>query len=307
MPCPFCASPAERILAYRGIPEAEPLLVEGFRARGVARCTGCEHVFADPMPDAALLDRYYAHAFRAPPPSLRARIGSSRAGACLRRLRTRLGAQPASDGTAQLEAIDGVLGRSLSGARTLEVGAGPASFSRAVRERHGAQVICDVAEPSDEWRTVYERHGLRRIAATLEGIDERERYLVIHAAHVVEHLPDALSALVKIGRLLLDGGVLFVEVPDCDAPYFRIHHHPDPPHVHFFGRRSLAALAKAAGFGVRSLERAGPPLAADPGFLEADTKELVGDRELARLLERRRAKGPHAGATLRLIATKETA
>jgi hypothetical protein len=293
--CRVCAAPAERFRPYRGIPRSEPLLVAAFRDRSAFHCRTCGHVFCEPMPEEELLVRYYGGAYAAEAaPTLRARVAASRIGQLVLDLRARLGLERLGAGREQLRAVLAVVDRDvrprwLDGARMLEIGAGSAAFSRAVRARWGAHVACAVAEP-DARHSVYRRHGLRVVAATLAGVDDDARYRLVAASHVVEHFADVRAAFAKVARLCESGGLFFVEVPCCAPPYWDVYRFPDPPHLHFFTPRSLRTLAETSGFVVRSLEDAGAPLADDPGFLLPTTGELVDDAELEALLARRAAK-----------------
>jgi len=189
-----------------------------------------------------------------------------------------------------VEALDG-LGRRLgSRVRTIEVGAGTAAFSRTIRTAYGEHAQCDLAEPSNDHLATYRRYRLRRVARWLNEIAGEQSYEVVHMAHVLEHLPDVRAAMTSLRGLVDLRGVVFIEVPNCEPPYWDVVHAPDPPHIHFFTPSSLRVLAESNGFTVCSLDTVGSDLATDPGFLLPTTPEVIDDQALAELMSRRTAR-----------------
>lgn len=87
------------------------------------------------------------------------------------------------------------------------------------------------------------------------AIPEGERFDVILACHVLEHVPRPLSMFRTLESALADDGVLYVEVPlgvfrECRAL-------PEPlTHVNFFSEQSLHAALGTVGLGTRHLETA---------------------------------------------------
>lgn len=103
------------------------------------------------------------------------------------------------------------------------------------------------------------------------GLPEGE-FDVVYSRHVLEHLPDPMSALVESFRVLKKGGLLFIEVPNqfdsfrarlkrlimalsgralegivFAKPLSAIHH------TYFFNPDTLAAMVRQAGFTIREL------------------------------------------------------
>lgn len=298
VPCPVCSRPSSRFLPYRGIHAREPLLVEAFRGRWASHCSSCDHVFCEPPPDPALLDRYYASFESSKEDAaggLRARVRRSFLGRLLLTLRARLRLERWTVGREQLDALERHVAPAerrtwLRGERVLEVGAGSAVFSRIVRARFGTAVSCDIAEPSTSYVDTYRRHRLTVVSPTLDGVPDESRYRIIHSAHVLEHLTDPRAAFEKLRRLLHPKGLVFTEVPNCEAPYWEVFRYPDPPHVQFFTPSSFRALANGCGFRVLSLETAGARIADDPGLLLADSPEVIDEHEIDRLVAIRRSK-----------------
>ncbi|HEX8486030.1 class I SAM-dependent methyltransferase [Sphingomonas sp.] len=89
---------------------------------------------------------------------------------------------------------------------------------------------------------------------------------VITLFDVVEHLPDPLSELAAIRRLLKPGGLLLQSTPDIDGLFprlsYRLAHrldywpHPEPPHhLYQFSRRTLSTLTEKAGYATARADR----------------------------------------------------
>lgn len=94
--------------------------------------------------------------------------------------------------------------------RILDVGAATGEFVvAALRRGHRAVGL----EPSaGARREARRRHGVEMLAGA-HDLDPGERFDVVHLNHVLEHLPDPLETLRRLGRQLAPGGSLLVEVP----------------------------------------------------------------------------------------------
>jgi predicted SAM-dependent methyltransferase len=88
---------------------------------------------------------------------------------------------------------------------------------------------------------------------------------VVHANHVLEHLPEPVATLRAVHRLLRPGGELVVEVPQdlttpiMDRIWSRLHPGAFPPrqqtyHLVFFSAKGLRTAVRRAGFVVARLE-----------------------------------------------------
>ncbi len=81
-----------------------------------------------------------------------------------------------------------------------------------------------------------------------------ERFDLVTATHVIEHVQDPKQFLLKAHAILKDGGVLWLETPNIesiDARWFRNKHwggYHFPRHWYFFSRQTLTDLAASAGF-----------------------------------------------------------
>jgi SAM-dependent methyltransferase len=92
--------------------------------------------------------------------------------------------------------------------------------------------------------------------------EDRESFDVVSLRHVLEHLPDPLRAMEKIGALLRPGGLLLVEMPNIEGLSKRwvrfsarhgLHRRHFPPgfaagHACEYSRRSFTALLARTGF-----------------------------------------------------------
>jgi 2-polyprenyl-3-methyl-5-hydroxy-6-metoxy-1,4-benzoquinol methylase len=105
--------------------------------------------------------------------------------------------------------------------------------------------------------------------ARAQGLDIRQGTLadarfpdgsfdVVTLFHVLEHVPDVLSLVQEIRRILRPGGLMLAQVPNFDganARLFKAHWYEldVPRHVNFFSSTTLKDLAAKAGLDVVSL------------------------------------------------------
>jgi len=81
-----------------------------------------------------------------------------------------------------------------------------------------------------------------------------EKFDLVTATHVIEHVADPRQFLVKVHSVLRSDGILWLETPNIDsveAQWFRHKHwgaYHFPRHWYFFSRASLTKLAAGAGF-----------------------------------------------------------
>ena len=91
------------------------------------------------------------------------------------------------------------------------------------------------------------------IVASLDALDHVERFQAITLFQVLEHVPDPGNLIANLATRLDDGGVLVVEVPDCqgvDVPrsfeQFLLVHPLE--HINAFTPKTLEALCSGYGF-----------------------------------------------------------
>jgi trans-aconitate methyltransferase len=102
-----------------------------------------------------------------------------------------------------------------------------------------------------------ERFVLADVASGVPEI-ERDRYQLVVAGEVLEHVPDADSFLLGCRDLLTNGGRICVTVPNACSPKIGLRAlagremtHPD--HRTYYGPRTLARTLRGAGFEPESM------------------------------------------------------
>ena len=103
----------------------------------------------------------------------------------------------------------------------------PRFFNIDIDERWHPDVVADIADPE-----LFTREFPSRRFGTLRL--HRGWFGSIAASHVLEHVPDLVTAMTNCLELLTDGGLLRVTVP-YDLSYGAWQ---DPTHVHAFNERS---------------------------------------------------------------------
>jgi SAM-dependent methyltransferase len=301
VPCIICAGSTSPFSTYRAVDRANDLEVALFGGKMVHRCEVCGHAFcAESLPDETL-SAYYAAlggGREARRPSLGMRV--ARALALAVRDRVVSHEDPRAADQLNFEALTAWLQeRRGSGLRVLEVGAGRANFSRALRTASAGSLTTDVVEPSRDFTVLYRLCRIHRVGSTLEQTSLEGAYDLIHASHVVEHLVDPQHAVSQMRRRLHPGGAAMVEVPNCEDPYWAYRYHPDPPHVQFFTPRSLRQLLEQQGFVGIDVRTCGRPLEVerDVGYLNPETPEYLTPDAIERLLTQRAARSARAGGT----------
>lgn len=149
----------------------------------------------------------------------------------------------------------------------LEIGAGPGSISRVLCEVNDCRVTALEIAPDAVQRLKEFCHDV--IAADLNDAQWSkafpEKYDVVIAADVLEHLYDPLSTLCNMCDLLNDKGYVLLSLPhvahatiaaclwDEDFGY-REWGLLDKTHVRFFGLKNIQALVQQAGMKIAAVE-----------------------------------------------------
>ncbi len=143
----------------------------------------------------------------------------------------------------------------------LEIGSGRGVFLEAALERGHAVTGQDLS--GEAVRGIRERLGVPALEGPLEDLDlSAGSFDLVHMNHVLEHIPDPLTTLIRIRRLLRPGGLLYVEVPRQSnllnrlsgimaGKEFGFTYHPG--HLYLFSPASLRRLLHDAGLPPRFL------------------------------------------------------
>lgn len=85
-----------------------------------------------------------------------------------------------------------------------------------------------------------------------------ERFDVIVMNHVLEHIPDPVTALKQLRSLLREEGIIHLAVPNVDAWEAKLQGWSafEPYHLYYFNPETLANIATGAGFTVTRLATA---------------------------------------------------
>jgi SAM-dependent methyltransferase len=143
--------------------------------------------------------------------------------------------------------------------RLLDVGCALGTFVAFASEQGWVASGVDVSG----WSSARARErGLAVATGTLESQHyPAQHFTVVHASHVLEHVPDPASTLQEMRRILHPDGLLALEVPQETESLFeafrtlaRIRPTPDlpSPHLYFFTAKTLRQLVASAGFRVLS-------------------------------------------------------
>jgi SAM-dependent methyltransferase len=244
--CPMCRMPGmEPHFHYDARPEGETLFDlrgEHYR-REVLRCPSCGHfVSQTPLDLSGLYDGDY--------------LDATYAGDQLRTTYERIMSLPAaqSDNAARVARIVGRLG---TDGRVLDVGSGLGVFPARMQEA-GWQAVALDPDPraAEHTRSVI---GIEHVQADFfaADLDDLETFDLVTLNKVLEHVEDPVAMLARAGRLLADGGCVYIELPDGEAA---AEHGPGREeffveHLHVFSLASMALLANHAGLRVVRAER----------------------------------------------------
>lgn len=159
-------------------------------------------------------------------------------------------------------AADHVVGMAPRGGRVLELGAGPGSITRRLTQDMGCRVTA--VELDVSFLSHLSRYCERVVQANLNSgewpraVGESERFDVIVAADVLEHLECPGDSLAACQRMLTDKGSIIVSLPNIghcvihaclmneDFEY-RKWGLLDATHIRFFGLKNMQDLISDAG------------------------------------------------------------
>lgn len=220
--CPVCGSASVRPLWDLG-------------SFSFQRCTGCGHVYQNPRPVAEHLSRRYDGEYRD--------YEVENAGNFFNLMKLGLN----DVGFSRIEA-------SLTGEkRFLDVGCATGSLVAHVRDRGWIAEGVEVCEEA----AVYgrEKRGVTIHTGTLESLALPDNHVdVVHASHVIEHVPDPDRFAAEIYRILKPGGWFICVTPNTASFQARClkaaWRSAIADHVHLFSVSHLSRLLRQAGFGI---------------------------------------------------------
>ncbi len=137
--------------------------------------------------------------------------------------------------------------------KILDIGCGPGWILSSLNdnwEKHGVEISEFASNYASKFGNIH--------CGTLDDYEEIGFDVVI-INHVIEHLADPISAIIKIHTLLKKGGKLILGTPDFDSgaarrygSNFRLLH--DPTHVSLFSSDSMHRFLRDFGFHINHVE-----------------------------------------------------
>jgi len=155
---------------------------------------------------------------------------------------------------------------------SLDIGAAGANISLLIRNKlkNESKVKIDVIEAGSSYTKYYKQANINCLARYFPASLTRTYDLVI-GSHWLEHVGELDSAMTALTKVTKKGGLIFIEVPNCNDEYFDCDG-LDKPHIHFFTENSLIRLFKKYGF---KLLRIG-----QYGFTNKECEAFQKDRSL---------------------------
>ena len=194
------------------------------------RCAGCGSVHVDPLPDAAVLGRFYAQyhgsgAYAAKGPKK------------IRRARRR---------------IEG-LRRTVVGRSFLDIGCNLGFAVEAARQAgftaSGLDIDADAVAQAQGRFPLCAFHAMDIAGFAAQG----RRFDLVHCSEVLEHVTEVRPFIAALAALTQEGGLLFLTTPD--AGHIRVRNRflrwPEvkpPEHIRWFTKTALRHGFEAAGF-----------------------------------------------------------
>ncbi len=180
-----------------------------------------------------------------------------------------------------------------NGGRMVEVGSGLGYLLRSFKDE-GWEVL-----GVDPWRELpahtQEVHGIETLPVTLEAANLPDHSAdVVVMLHVIEHLPDPVSTLREINRILKPGGHVVIETPRYDTLMFKLLRHRERSvkcegHTYFFTFETLRKAYEKAGFEHVETHAVGRTLSMERFLWNVGT--ISGSQKVRETLEKVAAKG----------------
>ncbi len=203
----------------------------------LVRCRRCGHLYLNPRPDVAHLERYYAADYA---PFARSGISG--------RVKRWSTAREVDDLWTILQPP----------ARVVDVGSATGDLLKAVRERGNPNVLG--VEPSQyAARLARENAGIETITGTLEDARLAAGSVdVLLMSHTIEHLPSPSGTLAEIRRVLSTGGTLILWLPNAASTAAHLLGawwigYDAPRHFHDFTPKTLGQMLAHRGFRIQAV------------------------------------------------------
>lgn len=224
--CILCGSNRASLVQYgaRHAPEAK-----------IYRCASCGLVFLFPRQIQADLDRYYAATYHEEygDPAIEERFRQDLEEACVRVKRLLPYLKPET--------------------RLLEVGSGSGAFLYAVRPYVAEAVGVEPDEAARGW--LRQTHGFTLLEKIPPENAARAQFDLVVSFHVLEHVPDPVTFLAGLQKVLSPAGELVIEVPNVDDVLVGIYELPayrqfyyQKAHLYYFSHQTLAMALEQAGY-----------------------------------------------------------
>jgi glycosyltransferase involved in cell wall biosynthesis/2-polyprenyl-3-methyl-5-hydroxy-6-metoxy-1,4-benzoquinol methylase len=264
VPCGLCGSFEHHIVLRRARE-----LYNGLDAHfDVVKCANCGFVFTNPRPTAESLGCFYPDSARYYQPNKKRILAETGFKPGWRgRLRQSLLANyfgyelPAFPrqcdalvwGLLRSKLYTSHLPRWVSGGRLLDVGCAWGGYLWRMQqlgwEVHGVELNDRAAAFAQQ------ELGLTSVSAgSINNLDYPEDFFdVVHLSMVLEHVPDPLTTLNKLSRLLKDNGQLILSVPDIEGVEARLFREKSytlqvPQHLSHFSPTTIRDCLESAGF-----------------------------------------------------------
>ena len=244
--CPLCGDAARSTILF-----SSPDRIFGISARDFryVSCNDCGLVRLDPRPVPGFMGLYYEGTDR-----LIREGGGKRA-----RKRPLLNLVERFFRGARARDIAGRVALR-DGDRVLDIGSGPGSFLRYFDHTAGGAFLLGLDNSLDACRWAFRVHGQRSVCGDAASPPFRTgAFRLVTLWHFLEHSYDPAGTLKECARLIGEGGLLAVEVPNYDGPAVRRERKNwfglmTPLHLYQFTPVTLSRLLEDAGFEIAGLK-----------------------------------------------------
>jgi len=269
VPCPLCGDVACIVVGETGR--------FGMPVRNVC-CETCSTVYVSPRPSAEAMGEYYRSTYRQHYGGV-GYVGTD--------------GKTVSPGQAGYEnalqnwhsqQVDNSLKLTAPrpGGSVLEIGCRHGKTLSLMKERAG--IVPFGIEPGESEAEEARQAGIDCFTGALEAFDPGERrFDQVQWFHVLEHVHEPLTALLKLRSLLKPGGNLLIEVPNVYQPYGLLEENFfQNVHLVSYSPSTLPALVRRAGFDVTRVVDAGSlfVVATPSALAEAQSLPLPYSRDL---------------------------